>query len=212
MYYAVFAPCVDEIVIKRSKFITTLMPIADETDAERKIAVIRKRYSDATHNCWAYIASLNGSIQRFSDDGEPQGTAGVPMLDVLKKRNISMTLAVVTRCFGGVKLGAGGLVSAYTHSVAVCLDKADVRKFEDSIIASVSLSYTAHRRISEIIKCAGKIIDIRYHDAITIEFAIPQHEYAQAAQAISNITLGDSKAVIIERRFVDYAADKLSIV
>ena len=121
-FYSVKSEFTREIVISRSRFICTLKPVSDAADAQEFIKSIRKRYPAATHYCYAYIANEGGTEQKFSDDGEPQGTAGQPMLEVLKKRATYKTAAVVTRYFGGIKLGAGGLVSAYTRSVAEALD------------------------------------------------------------------------------------------
>ena len=103
---------ISETVIERSKFITRVKRISGEDEAREFIESVRKKHSDATHNCYAYVASEDGNLMKFSDDGEPQGTAGMPMLDVLRNKKIMMTVAVVTRYFGGVKLGAGGLVRA----------------------------------------------------------------------------------------------------
>ena len=128
-YKQVVSPIECEIVIKKSRFITNLIPIENAENADAELKKICKKYSDATHNCYAYISNIIATEQRFSDDGEPQGTAGIPMLEVLKKREIYMTLAVVTRYFGGVKLGASGLVSAYTEGVVSALQSADIRTF-----------------------------------------------------------------------------------
>lgn len=108
-----------ETVIEKSRFICTLKKIADEEEAQSFIRIVKKEYWDATHNCSAYI--VNDVFQRSSDDGEPSGTAGIPMLEVLRKNKLTGVAAVVTRYFGGVKLGAGGLVRAYSGSVAAAL-------------------------------------------------------------------------------------------
>ncbi len=113
-----------EIVIEKSRFICTLKKAGDEETAAQAIRELKKQYWDATHNCSAYIIGENMEYQRSSDDGEPSGTAGAPMLEVLKKRGLHNVLAVVTRYFGGIKLGAGGLVRAYTNSVASAIEEA----------------------------------------------------------------------------------------
>ena len=107
--------CRTEIVIEKSRFICTLKKVSSEVEAQEFIKSTKKEFWDATHNCSAYI--INDMQQRSSDDGEPSGTAGVPMLEVLRKKNLTGVAAVVTRYFGGIKLGAGGLVRAYTNSV-----------------------------------------------------------------------------------------------
>ncbi|MDE7215993.1 MAG: YigZ family protein, partial [Clostridia bacterium] len=151
------------IVINKSKFITTLTPIENYDDALEKIKAISKKYSDATHNCYAFISNESASEQRFSDDGEPQGTAGVPMLDTLKKRKVCKTLAVVTRYFGGVKLGANGLVGAYSSSVAQALDNAILVKNEWADIAEISLGYGEYKKVEEQCKDAGgQVVSVEY--------------------------------------------------
>ena len=146
-YKQVVTPLECEITIKKSKFITNLIPIENSEQAERELLKIRKKYSDATHNCYAYISNIIATEQRFSDDGEPQGTAGIPMLEVIKKREVYLTLCVVTRYFGGVKLGANGLISAYTDSVSLALEKADLRTFVFSLIKRAEVAYSQAPKI-----------------------------------------------------------------
>jgi len=117
---------INTVVIEKSKFICNISPIKDESDAKSFIEKICKEHSMATHNCYAYIADDKGLVGKFSDDGEPQGTAGFPMFDVLKKRGVFKVCAVVTRYFGGIKLGTGGLTRAYSGSISECLDKSEV--------------------------------------------------------------------------------------
>lgn len=115
-----------EVVIKKSRFIATLVPVRSIADAEADIAALRKRYWDARHHCTALVIGTYADQQRSSDDGEPSGTAGVPMLEVLRHRNLTDLVAVVTRYFGGVLLGAGGLVRAYSGAVSEALDRAQL--------------------------------------------------------------------------------------
>lgn len=140
-YLSIHGEAVNEIVIERSRFITRAKRVTGEDDARAFIEAVRKEHSTATHNCYAYIASEDGNIMKFSDDGEPQGTAGLPMLDVLKNRKLMMTAVVVTRYFGGVKLGAGGLVRAYSSSVSACLDRAEIVSNELSVELKITVSY-----------------------------------------------------------------------
>ena len=117
-YLSLSSECVTQKVIEKSKFIATSRHVCGEEEAKAFIAEISKKYSDATHNCYAYICDNLGNFPRFSDDGEPQGTAGMPMLEVLKNNKLYEVAVVVTRYFGGIKLGAGGLVRAYSGAVA----------------------------------------------------------------------------------------------
>ncbi len=131
-----------EKVIEKSKFITYCAHVESEEEARSFLAQIRKVHSMATHVCYAFIADKLGNLQRFSDDGEPQGTAGVPMLEVLKARKLYETAVAVVRYFGGVKLGAGGLVRAYSSSTAEGLDRADIRRLETCVEYDVEVDYT----------------------------------------------------------------------
>lgn len=117
-YLSLSGECITQKIIEKSKFIATSRHVCGEEDAKAFIAEISKKYSDATHNCYAYISDNLGNFPRFSDDGEPQGTAGMPMLEVLKNNKLYEVAVVVTRYFGGIKLGAGGLVRAYSGAVA----------------------------------------------------------------------------------------------
>jgi uncharacterized YigZ family protein len=118
------APVETEIIIKRSRFITQLAPVSTVAEADAFIGQVRKTHWSANHNCVAMVLGVNGDSARSSDDGEPSGTAGVPMLEVLKQRDLTDLVAVVTRYFGGVMLGAGGLVRAYSTAVSTALDQA----------------------------------------------------------------------------------------
>ncbi|RCS58756.1 YigZ family protein [Microbacterium sp. JB110] len=126
-YPATIAGRVDhELEIKRSRFLTHLQPVSSVADADSFIATIRKEFWDARHNCVAMVTGLTADQARSSDDGEPSGTAGVPMLEVLRRRGLTDVVAVVTRYFGGIKLGAGGLVRAYGQAVSDALDEATI--------------------------------------------------------------------------------------
>ena len=135
------------IVIERSKFICNVKGIDNEEDAKAFIDTIRKRHSLANHNCYAYIADDKGLIQKFSDAGEPQGTAGLPMLEVLKNKRMFKTVAVVTRYFGGIKLGTGGLTRAYGGSVSECLNKAKIADMQKASVIKILLDYEGYSRL-----------------------------------------------------------------
>lgn len=135
------------IVIERSKFICNVKGVDNEEDAKAFIDTIRKRHSLANHNCYAYIADDKGLIQKFSDAGEPQGTAGLPMLEVLKNKRMYKTVAVVTRYFGGIKLGTGGLTRAYGGSVSECLNKAKIADMQKASVIKILLDYEGYSRL-----------------------------------------------------------------
>lgn len=129
-YLSVNGECVTEKVIEKSRFITTSRHVEGEEQAKAFIAEISAKYRDATHNCYAYVCDELGNFLRFSDDGEPQGTAGMPILEVLRSKKLMQTAVVVTRYFGGIKLGAGGLVRAYSGSAAENLEAAQKVRYE----------------------------------------------------------------------------------
>lgn len=140
-----------EITIERSRFIGYAARVENEADAKEFVAKIRKANSLATHNCYAYVASADGNIMKFSDDGEPQGTAGQPILEVLKARGLRMTAVVVTRYFGGIKLGAGGLVRAYSGVAAATLDRAKLAQNIYSAELETSLGYEQYAKFTSLI-------------------------------------------------------------
>ena len=124
-YYVPTAPSETEFVEKRSRFIGRVKPVETEEEARAFVEEVRRRHHDARHNCWCYLLR-EGNVLRYSDDGEPQGTAGQPMLGVFEKEGVTNLVCVVTRYFGGVLLGAGGLVRAYTQSAKDALDGAGI--------------------------------------------------------------------------------------
>jgi len=138
----VFAPYESEKIIEKSRFITYSAHTESEEEARSFLAEVRAKHSLATHVCYAFVADKLGNLQRFSDDGEPQGTAGVPMLEVLKAKKLYETAVAVVRYFGGVKLGAGGLVRAYSSCVAENLDGADIRVLEVCTEYALTVDYT----------------------------------------------------------------------
>ncbi|MDE6362527.1 MAG: IMPACT family protein, partial [Clostridia bacterium] len=186
-----------------------LMPIKDYDDAISKVKAISKKYGDATHNCYAFISNQSATEQRFSDDGEPQGTAGTPMLEELKKRNVYMTLAVVTRYFGGIKLGANGLVGAYSSSVGEALDKAKTVKMIWADVLQITVSYAIYKKVEEAcVSGGGQVESVEYGNDVTLTVAIPQQVARDTVAKIVDITLDKAK---IETLRSDYVAFNASI-
>ena len=138
----VFGRHESEKIIEKSRFLTYSAHVESEEEARAFIAEIRSKHSLATHVCFAFISDKTGNLQRFSDDGEPQGTAGVPILEVLKAKKLYETAVAVVRYFGGIKLGAGGLVRAYSSSAAENLDGADIRVLEMCSELFINVDYT----------------------------------------------------------------------
>jgi len=136
-----------EIEILKSRFICTVERVNDETEARAFLETLRKQYWDANHNCYAYVIGELGMAQKASDDGEPSGTAGVPMLEVLRKRQITDVIAVVTRYFGGTKLGAGGLIRAYGRAVSETIDTVGIVERRPLTILEMTTDYTTAGRL-----------------------------------------------------------------
>ena len=131
------------IVEKKSKFIGNVFYVESKEEAEKIIKEQKKKYHDARHNCWAYrVLDDNNVVEKSSDDGEPSGTAGAPMLNILSKENIVNTLVIVTRYFGGILLGTGGLVKAYSESTKLALEQAKITKIEEGYIYKIEINYS----------------------------------------------------------------------
>lgn len=142
----------DEFIVNKSRFIGHAAPCETEEEALAFLRAIREKYKDATHNCYAYVIGQNAGIMRYSDDGEPGGTAGLPMMEVVKMRGVVNCCVVVTRYFGGVLLGAGGLVRAYSHGCALALNAAQVVKMELSRRILLDVPYSLWDRVNHALK------------------------------------------------------------
>lgn len=176
-YLSVNGECVTEKVIEKSRFIATSRHVESEREAKAFISEISAKYSDATHNCFAYICDNLGNFPRFSDDGEPQGTAGMPMLEVIKNNSLLEVAVVVTRYFGGIKLGAGGLVRAYAGAVAENLSAAQKVLYETCAESKYTVDYSsvdaALRYFSE---CGADIINTEYLNEVIFTVAVKKRE------------------------------------
>ena len=161
-------------VIERSKFICYLKGVQDETQAKEYIEVIKKRHSLANHSCYAYIADEKGLIQKFSDAGEPQGTAGLPMLEVLKNKRIFKTVAVVVRYFGGIKLGTGGLTRAYGGAVSDCLQVSKIAKMYSACVLQVVTDYEGYSRLLKVVtdKDDIRVLSTEFDNIVSVKVAV----------------------------------------
>ena len=140
------------LTINKSEFIGHAFYVESVDEAEKYISEIREKYKDATHNCFAYIIGVDKLIQKYSDDGEPSGTAGIPMLEVLRKKDLTNCLVISTRYFGGILLGAGGLVRAYTKSIVGVLEKSKIVRKELFYNLDIVLDYIFLGKIENILK------------------------------------------------------------
>lgn len=159
-------------VINKSEFICTLIPVSTQEEAIEQLNLLRKKYYDATHNCYAYITGLNGEYARFSDDGEPSQTAGIIILDVLKKNNLTNVLACVTRYFGGIKLGASGLVRAYSSSTALAVKDISPLHLQTCSDVLLTVSYNNYNKITRIIN-EFKELNKEFTDQISLIILVP---------------------------------------
>ncbi|MBQ3115668.1 MAG: YigZ family protein [Clostridia bacterium] len=172
-YFTVTERAENTTVIERSKFICSISGVKDEAEAKEFIEKVRKTHSLANHNCYAYIADDKGLIQKFSDDGEPQGTAGLPMLEVLKNKKMYKTVAVVTRYFGGIKLGTGGLTRAYGGAVSDVLALAKIADMQQADILKTVLDYEGYSRLIKLLSVQDvAVIDTEFDNQVQVKFAV----------------------------------------
>lgn len=176
-YYSIEKDVIIETKIKRSKFIVHLSYVESLKDAKEYISKISTEHKTATHNCWAYIVGEKGETFHSSDAGEPPGTAGKPILNTLKKHNMTNTVAVVTRYFGGVKLGIRGLIEAYSECIENAVKKAYLKKVVKLFIYKISTSYGFAEMLKHKIKDFGaEIGKIEYSEKVKILISIEEHK------------------------------------
>lgn len=178
-----------EFTEKRSRFLGHLMPVESEDEARAFIALMKKDYYDARHNCWCYI--LRSGAERYSDDGEPQGTAGIPMLEVLRREGLTNAVCVVTRYFGGVLLGAGGLLRAYTRAARDAVAAAGISVVRPWVEADIPCSYAMAERLKAELCAQGAVIsDTLYDSAVTIKLLVPKAQAQALAERIFDVSGG----------------------
>ena len=193
-----------ELIEKKSRFIATTRPVESEEEALAFIAEMKKKYWDATHNCSAFVIGDRQQIQRCSDDGEPQGTAGRPMLDVLLGEDIHNMAVVVTRYFGGTLLGTGGLVRAYSKSVQVGLEASEVIEKRSGFLLKMAADYNGIGKIQYILgKKEIPTIASEYGADVVLEVLVPEEEEEGLKEEITEGTSG--RTVYQEEKAVLYA-------
>lgn len=175
----------NEIVVNKSRFITKLIKINNEEEVKSKITDLKDEYKDATHYCFAYIT---GNIKRFNDDGEPSKTAGMPILNVLESNNLTNILCVVIRYFGGIKLGAGGLVRAYTKAVTEALNKVDIVNLTNGLNFKIEFIYDNVKKIDNILK-DSKIKYKEYDNNIVYEGCLTHDNFEKIKKELETNSL-----------------------
>lgn len=194
-------PSETEMTERRSVFLGYASPVTTEDEALEFIAKIKKRHSAATHNVYAYI--LRGSISRFSDDGEPHGTAGLPVLEVLRKEDVTDAVIVVTRYFGGILLGAGGLVRAYSASAKLALDAAVVKECKPFVRFGITCGYGEYQKLGRLFELNGvKNAETEYGEGVCVTACCPEECYDALCVAVRDATGGKAMP---ERKDVVYA-------
>lgn len=186
----------NEIIIKKSRFICHLYQVNNIDDIKQKINYIKDEYKDATHNCYAYIC---GNLKKMSDDGEPSGTAGLPILNILETNKLDNVLAIVTRYFGGIKLGANGLVRAYADSVKGALDKINIIELIKGIKIKIEFSYDNVKQIDYLLKDFD-ITEKNYNSNITYILNLPYNNEIQVALAKYLISYEEIETVFIIKK------------
>ena len=193
----------DEITIEKSVFIGYAKPIKSEEEALEFINEIKKKHKDATHNVWAYTVGKNMNIQRYSDDGEPQGTAGIPTLEVIKKEDLRDVAVVVTRYFGGTKLGAGGLVRAYTKGAKLGLEAGKIIYKVMYQEVKVKIDYTQLGKVqNELMNLGYFIKDTVYEDNVEIVVYSRLEDVEKLSEKMIDITSGTVKIVLGEEFYL----------
>ena len=179
----------DEFIEKKSRFIGRLWPVETEEAALEKIQEMKKKHYDATHNCWAYIIK-DGAV-RFSDDGEPGGTAGMPMLQVLQREGLYNVVCVVTRYFGGILLGAGGLVRAYTKGAKIAVDAAGKSMKRVWTVLYVPCPYTYYERVKLLAgECQGIVRQVDFGAEVELELLFPEAATQTFLEKLTDMTAG----------------------
>jgi uncharacterized YigZ family protein len=193
-----------EIVVQRSRFLGTVVRVEDEISARGVIEQARKEHWDARHHCSAYILGPHRAVERSNDDGEPPGTGGNPMLEVLRGRELSDVVAVVTRWFGGTLLGTGGLGRAYADAVRAALEQATMVQRVEQELCEVSVDLAAAGRLEHELRSRGtKVLATEYTDMATLSIAVPLIAVAVAEEIVAELTEGEAHLHHRGRRWVD---------
>ena len=200
-YYVPTGGSESELVEKRSRFLGHIQPVESEEQARAYIEQMKKKYHDARHNCWCYRLH-EGGVERYSDDGEPQGTAGQPMLNVFQCQRVENVCCVVTRYFGGILLGAGGLARAYTQSAKDALECAGISVVRRWVTMDVTCPYALFERVKLEVEAHGGVLDdVAYAEHVTVRALLPEGRSEGFGASITELTAGASAPLICGERF-----------
>ena len=190
-----------EYMEKKSRFLGLIVPVTTEAEARARLEAVKKQEYDARHNCWAYI--LHSGQKRYSDDGEPQGTAGMPILEVLRHENLTDCVCVVTRYFGGILLGTGGLVRAYTQGAQVAVAAAGVQRMSLYTVALIACPYNLYDIVTHLLPeydCAVEETD--YGADVTLTVTLPAGGEDRLNAGLAEATAGTVYAEVMETKFM----------
>lgn len=202
IYRTIYRYGEDEIIINKSRFIGYAMPVETEEEALDFIETIKTKHRDATHNVYAYVLGKDSNTQRFSDDGEPSGTAGIPVLEVIKKEGLRNTVVVVTRYFGGIKLGTGGLIRAYTKGAKIGLDAGIIIDMVLHTKIKIRIDYTLYGKIENYLMNEEYIVDDSiFDDAVNIFVYIEDTKVDSFYKIMADLTNGNA---ILEKLDEEY--------
>lgn len=194
-YQTVAGEGVHEREVNRSRFLCSLAPVGSETEARAFVERIRSAHLSASHNCYAYVVGADARVQKSSDDGEPGGTAGVPMLQMLLRREVRYTAAVVTRYFGGTKLGAGGLIRAYGGAVGEALDAVGTVTRQRYRLLTVTAEHQQAGKLENDLRRAGHLLrEVRYEARVTMELGLPEADVEAFRRWLADTTAGAAQA------------------
>ncbi len=200
-YKTVAGEANDEFIEKRSRFIGYVKPVTSQQEAVDYISAVRSKHWDATHNVYAYVLRA-GQMRRYSDDGEPQGTAGMPVLDVLLKEDITDCVVVVTRYFGGILLGTGGLVRAYSHAAKLAVTSGGIITMCPCAILQVVCDYNFYGKLASLIPdCGGFVEDTQFTDSVAVTLKIPCEKSSDFVEKLTDSSNGKFSAQQLREEF-----------
>ena len=203
-YTTILGPAQNEFVERKSRFIGYIAPVETEEEAMAFIAQIKQQNRDATHNTYAYI--LKNGVKRYSDDGEPQGTAGVPMLDCIEKEGLVDVAVVVTRYFGGILLGTGGLVRAYSHGAKIAVDAAQRKLMTTCTLLGMELDYSFYGKLNYILpKYVCRVEQLDFGAVVSMKALFKQDQCEAFIKEVTEMSAALVVPQVLEERF-DYFA------
>ena len=207
-YRTLKAASSDEFIVNKSRFIGYASPAATEEEALAFLNQIRQKHRDATHNCYAYTIGANMGIMRYSDDGEPGGTAGLPMMEVIKQREVCNCCVVVTRYFGGVLLGAGGLVRAYSRGCSIALAAAGIVVMEETEQLLCEVDYALWDRVQHLLKSLPvQLVSAEFTTAVTFTLLTRTKDSGQVQGELTRLTNGQVEILTEETSFRAWDAE-----